>query len=153
MYIILNKQKTKKNMKTILFITSDSTYKAFDYVIEELGEEYKCFVVDSLAKALKVLEAGIDQVVMYPFYIKYYGYNLNLGTTQDTRVFAGYCFWKQELAEKAIRTIVINSQKLQVSSLMSEIEKTGWDKEANVIFFDYNKGYQSSLELANLIKT
>ncbi len=140
-------------MKTVLFITSDSTFKSFDYVIESLGKEYKCIVVDSLTKALKILETGVDQVVMYPFYIKYYGYNLNLDTNQDTRVFAGYRFWRQELYQKGTPTIVVNLKNLQVAYLMSEIRKIAWDKEANVIFFDHNKGYQSSIELANLIKS
>lgn len=140
-------------MKTILFITSDSTFKSFDYVIESLGEEYKAIVVDSLAKALKILETGVDQVVMYPFYIKHYGYNLNLDTNQDARVFAGYSFWKQELCQRGTPTIVVNLKNLQVASLMSEIKKIGWDKEPNVILFDHYKGYQSSLELTNIIKS
>jgi hypothetical protein len=137
-------------MKTILFITSDSTYRSFNYVIEELGEEYKCFVVDSLTKALKVLEGGVDQVVMYPFYIKYYDYYLN--TNQDPRLFAGYQFWKQELANKNIPIIVVNLN-VQDAIIMPQLIEKNWENEANVLFFNHNEGYKSSVALAKLIRS
>jgi hypothetical protein len=134
----------------ILFITSYSTYRAFKHTIEALGEGYQCLVVDSLAKALKLLESGVDKIVMYPFYIKYYDYNLN--TNQDARVFAGYRLWKQELANKNIPIVVVNLN-LQDARIMPELMQTNWESEANVAFFDHNEGYTSSVALAEFIRS
>jgi hypothetical protein len=135
--------------KKILFITSNSMSKAFKNEIELLEKNYECHVVSSLYKAQKIVQSGIYKVVIYPFYIALLNYEIPVCTSE---CFAGYYFWKQELAQKGIPTIVVNFH-VQPDFFIKEIIGTGWKENLNVTFFDYNGKWQNVEELVELIKT
>jgi len=137
--------------KKILFITSTDTIGwAFDDEIELLGNDYECHKVSSLIEAQKIVQSGIDKVVIYPFYIARYD-DIDLGD-RHPRIFAGYCFWEQKLADKKIPTIVVDLH-VQPSTFLEEIIKIGWKKSPNVFFFSHDNTWENKEKLVELIKS
>jgi hypothetical protein len=117
----------------ILFITATKTeWWAFKDEIEILSKEHKCYLTSSLSEAYKILQNGIDKVVIYPFSIGYADYTINM--SKDPQTFAGYYFWKQELAIKGIPTIVVDFE-IQLASFMNKIIWTDWEDAPKVTFF------------------
>lgn len=137
-------------MKKILFITSDDSVSwAFKNEIELLENNYECHVVSSLFDAQKIAQEGVDKVVMYPFYITWANYAIN--SHEDLLCFAGYYFWKQELADKKIPTIVVDFQ-MQIDLYMEAIMKMEWKEDSHVVFFSHNCRWKNTEELVELIK-
>jgi hypothetical protein len=117
----------------ILFITATKTeWWAFKDEIEILSTEHKCYLTSSLSEAHKILQNGIDKVVIYPFNIGYADYTINMD--KDPQTFAGYYFWEQELAIKQIPTIVVDFE-IQLSSFMDKIIEVDWESGLKVTFF------------------
>ncbi len=137
-------------MEKILFITSDDSIDwAFKHEIELLEKDYECHVVSSLSAAQKIVQEGVDTVVMYPFYIKWANYNIS--AREDLRCFAGYYFWKQELAEKKIPTIVVDFH-MQINDFMEAIMKMEWKEDHHVVFFSHDGRWKTAAALVELIK-
>jgi len=137
--------------KKILFIASTDTIGwAFNNEIELLGDAYECHKVSSLIEAQKIVESGVDKVVIYPFCIARYD-NIDPEGLHPL-IFAGYCFWKQKLTDKKIPTIVVDFH-IQHYTFIEEIIKIGWRPSPNVRFFSHDTKWATIEKLVELIKS
>ena len=131
-----------KTEKKILFITEfQTTWWAFMNEIFYLKEQgFTCTITDSLEEAKKIVDAGVDKVVMFPMFISWLNYEINDDTIdEDTmKFFTGYFFWKQELEEKKIPTIIVNIYDTYsyVTEAMTNLTKKDWKENPNVTFFE-----------------
>jgi len=136
-------------MKKILFITCKDTIQSdFRNEIRILGSNYNCIVTSALTEAHTIVNLGVDRVIMYPFYITHKGYKLS--SDKNPIIFAAYWFWKQEVAEKGISTIVIDFQ-MQPAAFMREVKRKDWETDPNVKFFEHNNKLDTARELVKLI--
>ena len=137
----------------ILFITEfQAGWWAFLNEIEKLKKENQCFLTDSLKEAQKIVEYGIDKVVMFPISVSYDDYEIT--SEKNLKFLAGYCFWKQELEKRDIPTIVVNiyeSSYSYISGIMEELKKEDWIQNPKVIFFGSNFEQESTQQLVELI--
>lgn len=129
-------------MKKILFITEATTrWWAFMNEIDALKKlGIECHLTDSIDQAKKILDTGVDKVVIFPFAISYpcYEFDPQVVGDKDLKYFAGYCFWKQEIFPKNIPTIIVNIYPPDydyVAEAMEMMKQQDWKTDTNVTFF------------------
>ncbi len=138
-------------MEKILIITSNDTSHLFKDFIKALGEYYVSYIVSSLGQAQNIVETGVDKVVMYPFYINIHGYPI--AAEKDLRKFAGYYFWKKEIASKNIPTIVVDLRTLDDDQYsIQDIMNEDWKQHPQVTFLERIEGFVDWDKLVELIK-
>ncbi|MEI7558742.1 MAG: hypothetical protein WCJ45_08405 [bacterium] len=138
----------------ILYIASSSTISwAFENTSEILGSRYYHHGVSALTDAQEFVHSGVDIVVMYPFYIGYldFPFSDKQASHDNLRIFAGYHFWKQELAPKGIKTILVDLH-IQHSEYIPAV-RLRWKDKPFVYFFDHLHSWESSELLAALIRS
>jgi hypothetical protein len=146
--------------KKILFITEHTTsWWAFEKEMDILRTDgFECFLTDDLVEAKKILDTGIDKVVMFPIAISYDNYEINPGTApgKELKFLAGYCFWKQDLAKRNIPTMIVNiyqSDYGYIADIMTILQKEDWNTDPNVVFMGSNFDSPSTTQkLVELIK-